>query len=341
MIRAEDGTVLHRFGGIGNSQADANRIALAWAQRNPDVIRQHPGGVDVVPEMNESLTETNRLTLRDFNVKLSPHHRDQAHAKGVDLRRVDDVLFNLSKVKDKIMSLEPGRAFILHNGQGTGLGMRRHPGNRLTLATVFPTRPGYTKGLHPTFRVETNLDTKNIDEAASDYEIHSKKKLDSVLARCCDMIEKGQQQDPDRYGRVAACVIDPDNRHVYGINLPGADGRRRHAERVAIDKYRSKHGDIPEGSIVVTTLSPCNAPMDERAGESCKDLLNSMGIHKVYCGYIDPTQHEDEDADFTIGLTQNDNIWKTCKAFADTFLHESNLEESWKSALATGAVAVL
>jgi hypothetical protein len=81
--------------------------------------------------------------------------------------------------------------------------------------------------------------------------------------------------------------------------------------------------------------------MDERAGESCKDLLNSAGIHKVYCGYIDPTQHDDEDADFTIGLTQNDNIWETCKAFADTFLHENNLEESWKSALATGAMAVL
>jgi putative chitinase len=57
LIRAEDGTVLHRFGGIGNSQADANRTALAWAQRNPDVMRQHAGGVDVVPEMNESLRE--------------------------------------------------------------------------------------------------------------------------------------------------------------------------------------------------------------------------------------------------------------------------------------------
>lgn len=165
LIRAEDGTVLHRFGGIGNSQADANRTAQTWAQRNPDVMRQHPGGVDVVPEMNESLTETNRLTLRDFNVKLSPHHRDQAHAKGVDLRRVDDVLFNLSKVKDKIMSLEPGRAFILHDGQGTGLGMRRHLGNRLTLATVYPVSPGFNKGLYPTFRVDTVMSEQGVAEA--------------------------------------------------------------------------------------------------------------------------------------------------------------------------------
>ena len=165
LIRAEDGTVLHRFGGIGNSQADANRTAQAWAQRNPDVMRQHPGGVDVMPEILESVMEAkkNQLTLRDFTVNLSDHYRDQAHAKSVDLRRVDAVLFNLSKVKDKIMSLEPGRAFILHDGQGTGMGMRRHQGNRLTLATVYPTKAGFNKGQHPTFRVDTDFripDTK-------------------------------------------------------------------------------------------------------------------------------------------------------------------------------------
>jgi hypothetical protein len=44
LIRAEDGTVLHRFGGIGNSQADANRTALAWAQRNPALIRLYDNG---------------------------------------------------------------------------------------------------------------------------------------------------------------------------------------------------------------------------------------------------------------------------------------------------------
>lgn len=60
LIRAEDGTVLHRFGGIGNSQADANRTAQAWAQRNPDVMRQHPAGVDIVPEMMEDMTEARK-----------------------------------------------------------------------------------------------------------------------------------------------------------------------------------------------------------------------------------------------------------------------------------------
>jgi predicted chitinase len=82
--------------------------------------------------------------------------------------------------------------------------------------------------------------------------------------------------------------------------------------------------------------------MEERHGESCKDLLNSVGIHKVYCGYIDPTQHDNDDADFTIGVTQDDALWESCKAFADTFLHEDDLEEGWKSALAgAGAAAAM
>jgi predicted nucleotidyltransferase len=153
IVDGDTGQELHRFSGIGNNQADANRVAANWLSQNaPDAEMFEIG---VYPVMAESLTETNRLTLRDFNVKLSPHYRDRAHAKGVDLRRVDDVLFNLSKVKDKIMSLEPGRAFILHDGQGTGLGMRRHLGNRLTLATVYPVSSGFNKGLYPTFRVDT------------------------------------------------------------------------------------------------------------------------------------------------------------------------------------------
>ena len=167
LIRAEDGTVLHRFGGIGNSQADANRTAQTWAQRNPDVMRQHPGGVDVMPEILESLNESNQLRLKDFVVTISPHALSQAYNKGVDVHMVDDMLRNISKVKDRIMSLEPGRALILHNGQGTGLGVRRGQGNRLTLATVFPTSPGFTKGKNPTFRVDVDSNTKDVDEDIS------------------------------------------------------------------------------------------------------------------------------------------------------------------------------
>jgi hypothetical protein len=49
LILDPQGRTIHRFGGIGNSQSDANRVAIAW-------LRAHPGsmqaGVTVVPEMS-------------------------------------------------------------------------------------------------------------------------------------------------------------------------------------------------------------------------------------------------------------------------------------------------
>jgi hypothetical protein len=48
-IQDAQGRVLHTFGGIGNSQTDANRFAGGWLVRNrPDLIGQE---VEVVPEM--------------------------------------------------------------------------------------------------------------------------------------------------------------------------------------------------------------------------------------------------------------------------------------------------
>ena len=43
---SETGRALYKFGGIGNSQADANRTARNWANDN-----NRGGGIEVVPEM--------------------------------------------------------------------------------------------------------------------------------------------------------------------------------------------------------------------------------------------------------------------------------------------------
>ena len=196
----------------------------------------------------------------------------------------------------------------------------------LTTTDIDPVDPNQPAGMP---RQKTDP-TYNVNEAdASDYELHDRPKLDRVLAKCCRMVVQGQQRDPERYGQVAACVIDPDNQMIYGINLPAKDGTRRHAERVAIDKYRKSIGEIPAGSIIVTTCSPCNSPMEERHGESCKDLLNSVGIHKVYAGYQDPTQHDDRDADFRVYVTENDQLWGECQLFAQTFLGVEELPENF------------
>lgn len=151
---------------------------------------------------------------------------------------------------------------------------------------------------------------------AQEFTVSLDEKLDHILVRLCELVVEGQKKDQD-LGMVAAAVLDPDDNCVVGINYPTQDGRRVHAERAAIDSYTARFGPVPPGSIVVTTLSPCNQDMAERAGESCQDLLDQHGIDSVYCGYVDPTQES-----HLVGLTANKKIQALCKSFADTFLKD-------------------
>lgn len=155
---------------------------------------------------------------------------------------------------------------------------------------------------------------------ASDFEISNYDKLDKILSKLCELVEKGQESDKD-YGMVAAAVLDPSNQVIARLNRPGKDGKRVHAEHAAMLDYTEKYGSIPEGSIVITTCSPCNEPMDERDGPSCTELINNSTVKKVYCGYTDPTQNADV-RQFNLMETANKEIRQQCKAFADTFLDD-------------------
>jgi len=155
---------------------------------------------------------------------------------------------------------------------------------------------------------------------ASDFEIRNHDKLDSILVRLCEMVIQGQQKNQD-LGMVAAAVLDPDNNCVVGINYPTRDGHRVHGERAAIDSYYARFGPIPAGSIIITTCSPCTQDMAEREGINCSDLVDEVGVHKVYAGYQDPTQ-EPGDKKYHIEITRNAKIQQLCKAFADTFLKD-------------------
>jgi pyrimidine deaminase RibD-like protein/8-oxo-dGTP pyrophosphatase MutT (NUDIX family)/GNAT superfamily N-acetyltransferase len=156
-------------------------------------------------------------------------------------------------------------------------------------------------------------------------EMHNQDRLDSVLGRCIELIHEKHHANPKKYGKVAACIIDVKNRKVFGINSPGPNGTRRHAERMAIDRYHERYGKILPGAIIVTTLSPCNRDMVERDGPSCQDLLLQNGIEKVYSGYMDPSQHSDHP--FTEEMTQNDDLWRRCKEFSDSFVHDDLSED--------------
>lgn len=153
---------------------------------------------------------------------------------------------------------------------------------------------------------------------ASDYEISNTEKLDNILVKLCHMVVMGQRDNPDYYGMVAAAVIDNDNNIVARLNLPAGE-KRMHAEHVALNAYREQYGEPEAGSIIVTTCSPCNEAMSERYGESCTDLINQSKIRKVYCGYRDPSQTE-EQRKFTLQESTNKKIRELCKDFANTFL---------------------
>jgi pyrimidine deaminase RibD-like protein len=155
----------------------------------------------------------------------------------------------------------------------------------------------------------------------SDFRIQNHDKLDRILVDLCDLLMQAKQQDGEYFGMVAAAVLDPDNRCVAAVNYPDAEGKRIHAERAALDAYQAQYGDTPQGSIIITTLSPCTEDMTERHGPSCTDLINSSGVHKVYAGYADPSQDETRKK-FHLKITTNSRIRQLCKAFADTFLKD-------------------
>lgn len=157
---------------------------------------------------------------------------------------------------------------------------------------------------------------------ASDFEIRNHDKLDGILVELCEMVIAGQRHNPERYGMVGACVLDPQGNKTVGSST-NRNGKWVHAERVAIERYLDQHSEILPGSIIVTTLSPCNETDDDtaerRAGDSCTDLINQSGIKEVYCGYRDPSQ-ENNHNNYQEIFTKNSKIRNLCKQFADTFL---------------------
>ena len=161
----------------------------------------------------------------------------------------------------------------------------------------------------------------------SDFKIVDHDKLDDILVRLCEMVVAGQKKDSDRYGMVAAAVLDPDNNCVAALNYRIGD-KDVHGERAAIEAYNQRFGDIPEGSIILTTCSPCTEPMPERVGDSCKDMISASPVHKVYAGYRDPSQQTQAgDKTYHLQITRNKKIQALCKAFADTWLNDEQLNE--------------
>ena len=162
---------------------------------------------------------------------------------------------------------------------------------------------------------------------ASDFQIAKHDKLDDILVRLCELVIEGQHKDADRYGFCASAVLDPDNNCVAALNY--RDGNQDvHSERAAIEAYNQRFSEIPEGSIILTTCSPCTEPMPARVGKSCEDLISSTNVHKVYAGYRDPSQRTSGgNKTYHLQITRNKKIQALCRAFADTWLDDEPLNE--------------
>lgn len=153
---------------------------------------------------------------------------------------------------------------------------------------------------------------------ASDYEIRNRFKLDKILVKLCDLVIDNKNNDPKKFGWVGAAVLDPKNKLILRT-AEHKDGKWIHAERNAIDAFEKQYGEITPGSIIITTLTPCNEKMHDRYGSSCTDYINQSNVRKVYCGYKDPSQNNEHN-EFTEEVTENSDIVRLCKKLADTFL---------------------
>jgi len=156
-------------------------------------------------------------------------------------------------------------------------------------------------------------------------EQYNTERLDEILVCLCAMVVDGQKKSPEHYGMVAAAVLDQDNNCVAALNYRKGD-KDVHGERAAIDAYRERFGRVPQDSIIITTCSPCSETMSDRYGESCTDLINSLGVQLVYAGYADPTQPSDH-ADFTVEVSDNSKIHELCHCFAATFLDQEREQQ--------------
>ena len=221
-------------------------------------------------DMDKGINEGNQLTLRDFVVTVSPHALSQAHNKGVDVHMVDNILRNISKVKDNIMSLEPGRALILHNGQGTGLGVRRGQGNNLTLATVFPTNPGFRKGKHPTFQVEANEVDEGVRSALATAALAGTMAM-GAQAKAPEMVHQTVEPGDTVYSIARQNNVNP--LEIYRLNKMDRNTKLEVGQRVVVPDYSKPVSKMPATVAPTVKQPPAQAAPP---APSLKDKISSM-----------------------------------------------------------------
>ena len=270
LIRAEDGTVLHRFGGIGNSQADANRTALAWAQRNPDVIRRYNSGLDVVPEMNESLREYRMPQpsqgpgkYRDLNEPLGPESPPKMPAGTIKVDVSD--MYDWYKLGQKISdldSIQPGEL-----GQGPP-------------STVFAFGSEDLENMYSHELTRLGLKTHDLDEPGEDDLDEGVKSALATAALAGTMAMGAQGKAPNMVqqivepGDTVYSIARQNNVNpleIYRLNKMDRNTKLEVGQRVVVPDYSKPVGKMP--ATVAPTVKP---PPVAQPAPTLKDKISSM-----------------------------------------------------------------
>jgi GNAT superfamily N-acetyltransferase/pyrimidine deaminase RibD-like protein len=318
-----DNQVAHTFWNT-NRQSDANQAGSAWiwSQRLNHFAGRGPW--QIVPAANSaassepipgSTQDLQRQRQRDAALAAASMAADAEHAANrrtpTPIPGVQDIEIDIpmAQTQWEVYNRSSNQPVFTMYAENQANAWRK---GQEWVATAMQT--------DPTIDASNFSVRQSAQPVSESREITKLHKLDSVLKKCISMIHRGKQINPKKYGGVAACLIDNKNNHTYAINMPGPNGTRRHAERMAIDKHLKRHGRIGPNAIMVTTLSPCVHDMRERDGESCTELLSDYGIEKCYAGWQDPTQHPATDYPFNLQVTDNADIFNTCQDIAASFL---------------------
>jgi pyrimidine deaminase RibD-like protein len=143
--------------------------------------------------------------------------------------------------------------------------------------------------------------------------------LDKILVLLVELIvKKVEKKGFDTDGLVGAAVVSKDYPVFISFSQQLRD-KTVHAERNAINKFKSRHNltQLPAGTLVVSTLSPCSEHIHNRLNYDCSSFLHRENVKRVYCGCRDETQ--DDSNDFT--YTPNKSLERICKKIASTFIH--------------------
>ena len=301
-----------------NVQADANAVAREWFYNN-NMANSPEGPFEVVPAAIPGSTldlQRQRMAAAASEIT-NPLHQSPTPVAGVqDIEPdVEQYTSQPAQTQWEVYNRSSGQPVFRMTAADQAEAWRRGQAWVANARSIDPAVDAANFSVRP-----------SAQPVSESQEITKLGKLDSVLEKCIEMIRRGHESDPEKYGRVAACLIDNKNNHTYAINMPGPNHTRRHAERMAIDKHLKSHGRIGPNAIMITTLSPCVDHMDERYGESCTDLLSDYGIEKCYAGWQDPTQHPAEDYPFNLQITDNADIFNTCRDIAASFLPQAMVE---------------